>query len=133
MSEIFDKYKEFILYVFFGICTTIVNIIVYYACTRLLGLNTVESTAVAWLLSVMFAYVTNRMCVFSSNKHSFKDISSEVVSFVGCRLLSGAIDASIMYVFVDIVGISDMIIKVLSNIIVIIFNYVTSKLIIFKK
>jgi len=133
MNEIFKKHKEFILYMFFGGCTTIVNILVYYVCTRLINLKTVESTVIAWCMSVLFAYVTNREYVFASNKHTFKDIISEIVSFVGCRLLSGIIDLSIMYVCVDLIGIDDMVIKIISNIIVIVFNYVASKLIVFKK
>lgn len=133
MIELIKKYKEFILYIFFGVCTTIVNIIVYYACTRLFNLKTVESTFVAWSLSVLFAYITNRIYVFSSKKNSLKDILSEVISFIGYRLLSGIIDIIIMYIFVDVFEINDMIIKIFSNVIVIIFNYVASKLYVFKK
>lgn len=130
---VYKKYKEVILYIIFGICTTFVNIVVYYICSRILSLKTIESTIIAWMLSVIFAYITNKIYVFHSNKRFLKDVLLEIVSFVGCRLLSGIIDIIIMYAFVDIIGINDIIIKILSNIVIIVFNYVASKLFIFRK
>ena len=118
MKDLLLKYKEVILYLFFGVCTTLVNIV---------------STACAWALSVAFAYVTNRIWVFESKVRSFTGVCREIASFVGCRVASGAMDIFLMWLLVEMMGFSDMIIKILSNILVIIFNYVASKFWIFKK
>lgn len=131
IKELFLKYKEMILYLFFGGCTTLVNIIVYYICSRM-GLRTSLSTVIAWALSVLFAYVTNRKFVFKSKAFGFLPILKEISGFFLCRFATGLLDLVIMVVFVDFLHLNDMVIKVLSNILVIVLNYVASKLFIFK-
>lgn len=126
------KNKMIISYLFFGVCTTAVNIFSYYVC-RLLGLNTAVSTVVAWLLAVLFAYVTNRIFVFESENKSLKSVARETISFFSCRAVTGIIDLIIMVVFVDFLCFDDIIMKIISNIIVIVLNYLASKLWIFKK
>ena len=126
------KYRSFILYLFFGIGTTIVNIMIYYYCSHIISLKTVSSTCIAWICAVMFAYLTNRIWVFESNSRGSTEIISEMVKFFSCRVITGVIDIVIMYIFVDIINLNDVLIKVLSNILVIVLNYVASKLIIFK-
>ena len=133
IKELFRKYKEVILYLFFGACTTLVKIIAYYICSHIFFMNVVPSTVIAWILSVAFAYVTNRIYVFESKADRLDDIIKEICSFVGCRLLTGGMDLLIMFVCVDIMHWNDMIIKVLSNILVIILNYLASKILIFRK
>jgi len=132
IKALWIKYKSLILYAFFGGCTTLVNIIAYAGCTRLLKLGINISTIIAWVLAVTFAYLTNRTMVFGSEADSRKSIIKEVISFFSCRLLTGGLDLLIMYVFADVMGINDLVIKVISNVIVIVLNYVASKLIIFK-
>lgn len=127
------KYKEVAMYLLFGICTTLVNIIVYAIATRVLALETVAATIAAWVLSVIFAYITNRLWVFESSRHNFKGIIQEFSSFLICRLFSGIFDVLLMWILVDRLGFHDMIIKIGCNIFVIIFNYVVSKFWIFKK
>ena len=126
------KYKSFILYVFFGGCTTLVNILVYAICSRKLGMGTVTSNVCAWILAVTFAYITNRIWVFESNKSTLKGVIRELTSFFSCRLLTGGLDILIMYVFVDVLAFNDMVIKVISNVVVILLNYVASKVLIFQ-
>ena len=121
------------LYLFFGVCTTGVNIIAYWACSRFIKLNTVLSTVFAWLLAVLFAYITNRIWVFASMVTGFKGIMMEFISFIVCRLATGIVDIVVMYLCVDMFGMNDVLIKTLSNIIVIVLNYVASKLFIFRK
>lgn len=133
IKRIFKKYKEIILYVFFGGCTTLVNIIVYYVCAHPMSLATVPSTVIAWILSVAFAYITNRIYVFESRSKGYMTVLREIVSFVSCRLLTGLMDLAIMFVCVDLLGLSDLIIKILSNVLVIILNYIASKCLIFRK
>lgn len=121
------------LYAFFGGCTTLVNIISYAICTRLLSMGTIMSNVIAWIFAVTFAYLTNRKIVFESNASTKKAIVREVISFFSCRLLTGGLDLGLMYVFVDVLKVNDLVMKVISNIIVIILNYVASKLFIFSK
>lgn len=125
------QYKEIISYIFFGGCTTLVNIVIYYACSYVIGLNTVVSTIVAWILSVVFAYITNKIYVFESDSFELKVIRNEIVSFFGCRIATGIMDLIIMVVFVDWLLYPDLIIKIISNILVILINYIASKLFIF--
>lgn len=129
----FNKYKEMILYIFFGGCTTLMNIVAYYISTRFFDIDYKYSTIIAWCISVLFAYVTNRIYVFKSKNTTIKSIIYEVITFIGCRILSGILDFVIMYVFIDLIKLDDLFIKIISNIIVIAFNYVASKILIFKK
>ena len=133
MLELIKKYEEIISYGFFGVCTTLVNILVYYVFSHIFNLSTIISTIIAWILSVLFAYVTNKIWVFKSKSWDKNILIKEMISFFSCRLLTGLLDIAIMYIFVDILKFNDIIIKVLSNIIVIILNYIASKLVIFSK
>ena len=132
MKKLYIQYKRVILYIVFGGLTTICNIVTYAVCSKLFGLGVEVSTLIAWILSVTFAYVTNRTLVFESKANSKQAIFKELVSFFSCRLLTGLLDFVIMYVCVKKLNMNDMIIKVLSNVLVIIANYVASKLLIFK-
>lgn len=131
IKGLFKKYKEIILYLLFGGCTTLVNIISYYILSKI-GLGTAMSTVIAWILSVLFAYVTNRIFVFASKAKGFAAVFKETAGFFLCRLATGLLDLAIMVVFVDVLHFNGMAIKILSNIIVIILNYGASKLMIFK-
>ncbi len=133
LKKYYEKYKSVLAYLFFGVCTTLVNIIAYYACAHLFSFSTTLSNCLAWVVSVSFAYITNRLWVFESSADTFKKVFQEMTSFFLCRLFTGFLDLGFMYVFVDLFHFNDMVMKVLSNIIVIIFNYIASKLIIFKK
>ncbi len=132
MKSLLQKYREQILYVVFGGLTTLVNLVVYYLCD-LCGMATVPATAISWVLSVLFAYVTNRRWVFESKVQGFPQVMKEMGNFFLCRALSGLMDLGIMALFVDVLHCPGMVVKVLSNVLVIIVNYVASKLLIFKK
>ena len=131
--KLLEKYRDVIPYLFFGVCTTLVNVIVYWACAHILSLNTMVSTVLAWILAVLFAYITNRKWVFYSEAVTFGEITKEVVSFFGCRLATGVVDWACMWIFVELLGFNDVIIKITTNILVIILNYIASKLVIFRK
>ena len=91
------------------------------------------STIFAWVLAVLFAYITNRKWVFHSTAKGSKEILKEMVSFFSCRLATGIVDWLCMFVFVDLLKFNDLIIKVAANVVVVVLNYVASKLFIFKK
>ena len=128
----YHKYKEVLLYLFFGGCTTLVNII-SFVLLRLLNIDLYVSNVVAWILSVLFAFVTNKLYVFESNRKDAKKTFVEGIYFFGCRLLSLFFDIGIMYLLVNILRVNEVVSKVASNIFVIIINYFFSKMIIFKK
>ena len=130
--KLYNKYKSFVLYVFFGGCTTVINIATYALCTRIFGFGTVLATIVAWVLAVSAAYITNKIWVFESKAWTKKAILQEAAAFAACRIATGVMDLAIMYVSVDLLGLPDLIMKVLSNAFVIVLNFIFSKLIIFK-
>lgn len=129
--NLFLKYREAITYLFFGGLTTVINIAVYYICAAV-GMSTAIANAIAWILSVLFAYITNRIWVFRSHS-SGKALMKEFGSFVACRVATGVLDEIIMIVGVDVLGIWGLGVKVFANILVIILNYIFSKLLIFRR
>ena len=133
LKELFEKYKDLIPYVIFGVLTTLVNYASYWLFAHPLGCGTVVSTVAAWILSVLFAYVTNRRWVFHSTARGAKEIGKEFAAFVAARVSTGLLDTLFMYIFVDVLGWNDMIIKLASNVVVVILNYIFSKFLIFRK
>lgn len=133
IKNLLIKYKEQILYLFFGGCTTVVNIVVFALCSDILHMELLVSNFMAWVLAVFFAYITNKIWVFESKTETLNELVKEIGSFVFARVVTLLIDMFIMYVGVEILFINKMIIKVLANIVVIVANYVFSKLFIFKK
>lgn len=126
------KYKRIILYVAFGVATTFVNIFMYYICMNMIHFSNILSNIIAWFFAVLFAYLTNRKWVFDSNVEDHIGIVREVFSFFFCRVLTGAIDLMIMNLLVDCMHFPNMGVKLLANLIVILTNYVASRLFIFK-
>ena len=136
MKKLFDlykKYSEVLNYLIMGALTTLVSILVYALCTRIFHINYMISNIISWILSVSFAYITNKKFVFKSICDTFKDLIIEIYQFFKYRLFSLVIDILLMYVFVELFNIDDMIAKIIVQVIVIILNYVFSKLFVFKK
>ena len=129
----YKKYKQQINYLIFGGLTTLINIVTYIVFYDILALSNLFSNIMAWIFSVLFAYVTNKLWVFESKTNGFSALLKELSSFVGCRLATGVLDIVIMYVGVDILLLSGTLMKLFSNVIVIILNYVLSKILIFPK
>ena len=127
------KYQSFISYAVFGVLTTVVNIVTYSICYNKLGIGNTISNVIAWILAVAFAYVTNKLWVFDSKSWKWSVLRREIIAFVSCRLATGILDIVIMFVCVDLMDWPAMVMKILSNVLVIVLNYVFSKLIIFKK
>ena len=128
----YNQYREVINYLVFGGLTTVVNIVSFYI-MDIMGINTYVNNTIAWVLSVIFAYVTNKLFVFESKTSNRKELTKEIGSFFAARLFSYAVDMIGMYLFVSILFINKMISKVVMNIIVIILNYIFSKLFIFNQ
>jgi putative flippase GtrA len=125
-------HKQIILYLFFGVCTTAINTASYWLLYDVLHFGNLLSTILAWLAAVIFAFITNKLFVFESKRTSTQVCINEVVSFFGCRLLTGILDVVIMAVAVDLLKWSGLLWKLISNIVVTIINYFASKRIIFR-
>lgn len=132
LRDLYLKYKVQINYVVFGVVTTAVNVAVYYIFYNKLYVGNIASTIIAWLLSVITAYITNKIWVFESKSFKPAVLLKEMGSFFACRFLTGVFDVGIMWLGVDLLHFNSTVIKILSNVIVIVLNYIVSKLIIFK-
>lgn len=132
LISLIKKYRDVIPYVIFGVLTTVLNVVSYLLFAHLLNFSTIVSTILAWLVAVIFAYLTNRKWVFFSDAKSKKEIINEIISFFYCRLGTGVVDVLIMWFFVDQLHFQDGWVKVFANIVVIVLNYVASKWLIFK-
>lgn len=133
IKKMFKKHKELINYAIFGVLTTLVNYVSYILFTRVFGVNLVVSNIIAWFLSVLFAFITNKMIVFGSKDLSKETVLKEGIYFFAARIFSLILDTGILYVMSKLMGINDLIVKIVSNVIVIIVNYALSKFLIFKK
>ena len=133
LKKLLVKYQELILYGVFGVLTTVTNIVSYWVFAHLLEVGTMPSTVLAWILSVCFAYFTNRKWVFHSNASTEIEYVKEIVSFFSCRIATGIVDWVCMFVFVTLLSFYDVLIKTLANILVIILNYIASKVFVFKQ
>lgn len=131
--KLLKKYEEVISYLFFGGLTTVVNYIVYLPCYNLLHLSGALSNAIAWVVAVAFAYLTNKPFVFKSHDWSAKTVIPELTKFVGCRIGSGLAETAIIFVAVDLLQLNGNIIKILTSVLVVVLNYVASKLVVFRK
>lgn len=131
--SLLEKYREVISYLFFGGMTTLVNYIVYLPCYNILHLSGALSNAIAWVAAVAFAYLTNKPFVFKSHDWSAKTVVPELTKFVGCRVGSGLVETAIIFMTVDLLRFNGNIIKILTSILVVILNYVASKLVVFWK
>ena len=129
---LFAKYKQTILYLIFGILSTIVNILTYAFCTRDLNIEFLISNWIAWIVAVLFAYITNKFFVFESKETNTKFLIKELSSFVSCRIESGVIEMVLMYIMIGLMSLNDFIVKIITNVVVVILNFIFSKLIIFK-
>lgn len=132
LLKLYEQYNEVILYLFFGVLTTVVSISTYFLFSEIWGIHYLISNVLSWIFSVLFAYATNRTWVFNSKNEGLRLIIQEMFTFINCRLLSGAIEMLIMFIFVSILSISSINSKIFVQIIVVILNYIFSKLIIFK-
>ena len=128
-KEYLKKYREILLYLVFGVLTTVINIISFYLLSDILKINWMISNVAAWIVSVLFAYFTNKKYVFESKN---KNVIKEFTSFVVCRVLSLGIDMAVMKLLIDVLSVNKLFSKIVSNVIVIIANYIFSKFLIFK-
>ena len=127
------KYYDILVYLFFGVLTTVVNYIVYLPCYNLLHFSAAVTNVIAWVAAVIFAYLTNKPFVFKSHDWSAATVVPELTKFVGSRIVSGALETAIIFVTVDLLLLDGNVMKLVTSVLVVILNYVASKLLVFKK
>ena len=147
ITELIKKYKELLLYVIFGGLTTVVNFIAFWICGKLLGEELyLVSNAIAWFVSVVFAYITNKLFVFESKSFAPKTLLKEIPSFFSARIFSFGVEEGGMWLFVDLLRFGEfslnvfgfaisgqLIAKLILAVFVVILNYFASKFVIFRK
>lgn len=133
IQRFIKKYWGFILYSAFGMLTTIANYLVYIPLYNFLHLSAVVSNAAAWIAAVLVAFLTNKPFVFKSRDWSAKVVIPELIKFLGCRISSGVGETIFLLVAVDIFNGDGNIWKVVTSVLVIIFNYLGSKHFVFHK
>lgn len=133
LRSLVKKYWDVLLYIFFGGLTTVVNYLIYLPAYNILGISAAISNMIAWVGAVIFAFLTNKPFVFHSHDWSAQTVGSELMKFVSCRFVSGILETLILLVTVDCLHWNGNIWKLVTQAIVIILNYVGSKLLVFRK
>jgi len=117
---------------FFGVVTTVVNFILYYA-LLFLGMHYLWAQVIAWIGAVLVAYITNKLWVFESRVNGFLPILKEMLVFIASRLFSFGVETLLLYLMVDVASVSEGIAKIPVAVLTVILNYVTGKLLVFRK
>lgn len=133
--ELYKKYQEIINYLIIGVLTTIVSLVTYYLCVYTFlnpnnGIQLQIANIISWIISVTFAFFTNRSIVFKSKN---KNVLKEAISFTGSRVATLLLDMGMMLLLVTIMGLNDKIIKLIVQVLVIVLNYIFSKIFVFNK
>lgn len=140
MNKIFDlykKYQEIINYLIVGVLTTVVSIVTYFIFSLILDIENnilfILANVLSWICAVIFAYITNKKFVFNTTTSSKKEEIKVFSMFVSSRITTLLIELAFMFITVKVILINDKIAKVIAQFIVIVLNYVLSKLFVFKK
>lgn len=132
IKKIYLKYETIILYVFFGGLTTLVSFSTHFL-VRYLDGSVIVATTISWICAVLFAFFTNRIWVFKSSTKGILSFIRQLLTFFGARLFSFLVELCIMWVFVDLMELNELIVKIGANVIVLVLNYILSKLVVFRK
>ncbi len=132
IKALFLKYREIIMYLIFGVLTTVVSFVSYYALLYL-GLHYLAAQIVSWVLAVAFAFAVNKLFVFEDKTESAQGLFYQMAGFVLVRLGSGVLETGLLWLAVGVASISEHIAKIPVAVLTVILNYIASKLFIFKK
>ena len=133
LRSLIEKYWDVLSYLFFGVLTTVVNYLIYLPVYNFCGLSAALSNMIAWVGAVIFAFLTNKPFVLHSHDWSAKTVVPELTKFVSCRIASGVLETVILFLAVDCMNWNGNIWKLVTQVLVIIINYVGSKLLVFRK
>lgn len=128
----YKKNKEMLLYLFFGFLSFVVNVILYGLFYEIFHINELIANIFSWIITVVFAFFTNRIWVFESSTDSFKAFMKQMIAFYQGRLVTLVIEEIILFVFITVLAMNSIVVKIAAQVIVIVLNYVFSKLFVFK-
>ena len=132
-NPFYKKYKEALLYLFFGVLTTLISIGVFWVFTALIPLDELVANIISWIIAVLFAYVTNRIWVFNSHCETKGAFAREVLSFYGGRVFTLLVEEGLLFVFIKLLDLNAMAVKIIAQVVIIVLNYIISKLFVFRK
>ena len=133
LSPFWKRHREVLLYLFFGALTTVVSIGSFWLCDSVLLWNEHVANTVSWLLAVLFAFVTNRVWVFDAATKTKSAFLKQLLGFYGGRLATFGVEELILLVFITWLRFPSMVVKIAATVVVLVLNYVLSKLFVFKK
>ena len=125
--------SELISYTIFGVATTVVSMVVYGVCNSAFEMHYLISNIISWVIAVAFAYITNKMFVFKTRGMGFAQLKREITLFVSARLASLGIEELGLFILIGLIGWGEILAKLVMQVVVIVLNYIFSKLVIFKK
>lgn len=126
------QYRSVIVYLVLGGMTTVVNMAVYCVCYEVWGIGSDPATVLAWIVAVVFAFLTNKPWAFDSHDWSPKTVLPEAGRFLECRVGTGIMELLMMHVAVEMLGWPAIPMKLLVGVIVVVLNYVGSRLMVFR-
>lgn len=133
IKALFIKYRELIVYVFFGGLTTLVSWGSYFLLTKLFSVDYQISQWISWAAAVAFAFIVNKLFVFNDRDMTGRGLFRQIWQFVSMRIASGVLEWLLLLLMVELLHIGDGISKIIVSIVTVIINYVASKLIIFRR
>lgn len=128
----YGKYKEIVRYIIVGGFTTLFNLIVFTTSCKFLKIDVNVSNIISIILSIIFAYITNKIFVFESHTHSLKELYLECSKFISARFLTMIIEVGGVFILYNIIGQDELVAKLETQVIVLIGNYLISKFFVFK-
>lgn len=128
----YRKNKEMLLYLFFGFLSFVMSISTYALFNKVFNINELLANIFSWIITVMFAFFTNRIWVFDSQTESMAEFVKQMSSFYWGRIVTLVIEEIILFVFITVLGMNSILIKVIAQVVVIVLNYIISKLFVFK-
>ncbi len=129
----YRKYEEGINYLIFGFLAFVLNYVLYFLFSSAMQMHYMAATALSWVLTVVFAYWTNRTFVFKSKNKDAQSLGKEFLSFIGARVATEVLELALMFLMVDCMDLNEYLSKFACQVIVIVANYFLSKLWIFKE
>ncbi len=133
LADLYRKHREGMRYLVFGGLSTVLNIIVFAICAKAMNFSTTISNTIAWIIAVLFAYITNKLYVFDSKTEKKAALIKEIILFFGARVFTLILETAFLWLVIDKLGFNEIFMKIISNILVIILNYIFSKIFIFVK
>lgn len=130
--DLYKLHKEILLYLFFGILTFLISVVAFFILYIKFEINELYANFFSWIIAVLFAYVTNKIWVFTSSTNTLSDYLKQSIYFFSGRLITLAIEEIILLIFITLLKMPSLIIKIVAQMVVIFLNYIISKKIVFK-